>query len=281
MKNLLILGLVTIAALWFVLYGVGMVASTDPENQTQIESSESSPKSVQPDTNTLETTINQLINDNPDLALSIAITDLNTGKTYQYGDSASFIAASTTKLITAATVLNKIETGEFSLDSRINGMSVREQLKQLIEVSNNEVWANLKAYIGTTELDQYAQQIGLTTYDSATNTIASSDMALFLSQLYEGKILNASHTQLLLSHMEQADMNQYIPAAVPAGFTTYHKAGYLEDRLHDVAIIKDDDRTFVLVIFTKDAVPYDFVNGTTIMHEVTSAAINAFLLDKN
>lgn len=275
MKIFLIIGLLIISSIWFTLY-----SSSDSSNDTtraQAQMSESSESVPDIDTTSLTTTINQLTSNNPDLAISVSITDLRTGKSYQYGDSDTFIAASTTKLITAVAILDRVEAGELTLDSYIAGTSVREQLQQLIEVSNNEVWANLKAYIGTTELNHYAGEIGLTTYDSATNTITSSDMALLLSKLYEGELLNATYTELLLSYMEQADMDQYIPAAVPSGLTTYHKAGYLEDRLHDTVIIEDDDRAFVLVVFTKGTAPYDFVNGTDILHQITSAGVNTFL----
>jgi beta-lactamase class A len=80
--------------------------------------------------------------------------------------------------------------------------------------------------------------------------MTSSDQAEILSKLYQGKLLNKAHTDLLLSFMQNTNNEDMIPKVNPGG-TLYHKYGQLEDRLHDSAIINYKNRPIVLVIYTK------------------------------
>jgi beta-lactamase class A len=76
--------------------------------------------------------------------------------------------------------------------------------------------------------------------------------------------------------MQQADMRNYIVAAIPSGTDVYHKVGYLADRLHDAAIIKRGDRSYVLVIFSKSSGAYDYYRGSQVFGEITETSLQAF-----
>ena len=221
--------------------------------------------------------LNQLINQSS-LEVGVSITDLSTNTNYDYGlHSTGYVAASTTKLVSAALYLHDVEQGQASLNDPMGDSTASDELKQMIVVSDNDAWVDFNDYLGHPALLQYAQSLSISDYNPDDNTITADSLALLLTKLYQGKLLNSSHTQLLLSYMSQADYTQYIEAAVPSGVKFYHKAGYLDDRAMDAAIIDNGKHSYVLVIFTKDpSGAYDQDAGQQAFHSITTATLSAF-----
>jgi beta-lactamase class A len=179
-------------------------------------------------------TINSVIGQNP-LDISVSITDLDTNQTYHYGDDADFEAASTTKLLTAIMFLHQIEIGKAKMNDTIAGQKAGVALQKLIVNSDNDAWDGFIAKLTFANQEKYAHSLGLSSYSRLDNTVSSNDIALLLTQLYQNKLLNKTNTDLLLGYMKQASERQYIVRNVPTGVTVYHKAGYMEDRVHDAA----------------------------------------------
>ena len=222
--------------------------------------------------------IQTIINANADLDMSVSLTDLQTGKTYHYGDGASFDAASIIKLITATAYLHQVEQGTASLDDPVGDGTARDQLEQMIVNSDNDAWLNMENAVGLDAQQAYADNLGLSSYQVTGNIISSDDIATLLTKLAGGKLLDDSDTQLLLGYMQQANYRDYIVAAVPSNVTVYHKVGILDDHLHDAAIIKKGDRSYVLVIFSKsDTGTYDYNRGSQIFGNITKDTLHAFL----
>jgi beta-lactamase class A len=251
-----------------IIFRNGPVATTKAEDQQVILPSIDEPS--------LSSTINAILAET-DLDTGVAITDLQTHKTYTYGEPASYIAASTTKLLTASLFLHQVELGKASMNDKIDGLPAAQQLKALIVDSDNSAWTGFNDELTRSGLAAYAKSLGLNTYKVADNTITVKDVASLLTQLYNKELLNKEHTDLLLSYMQNASEDQYIPAVVPASATVYHKAGWLEDRMHDTAIIKDGDRSYVLVIFSKDmSGSYSVDEGLNVFHAITKATVATF-----
>jgi beta-lactamase class A len=223
--------------------------------------------------------INSVIQANPSMDVGVAIEDLNSGKAYHYGLSDPFIAASVGKLLTATLFLHEVENGQQSLDQQLSYGTAGYELQQMIEQSDNTAWDDLNTLLSHETLENYATQIGLSNYDPDQNTLTVDDIALLLSKLYKGELLNSSNTNLLLSYMHDANFDSYIPASIPTGVKVYHKAGWLDDRVHDAAIIDNGKQAYVLVIFTKmnDGSNYDDVLGHQIFAGITTATVQAFL----
>jgi beta-lactamase class A len=222
-------------------------------------------------------TINSVIGQNP-LDISVSITDLDTNQTYHYGDDADFEAASTTKLLTAIMFLHQIEIGKAKMNDTIAGQKAGVALQKLIVNSDNDAWDGFIAKLTFANQEKYAHSLGLSSYSRLDNTVSSNDIALLLTQLYQNKLLNKTNTDLLLGYMKQASERQYIVRNVPTGVTVYHKAGYMEDRVHDAAIITNGKRSYVLTIFTKDQNGgYDETAGEQVFQQVTAATLKAFL----
>lgn len=221
--------------------------------------------------------IQSVIDQHPELDLSVSLTDLQTGKSYNYGDGSSFTAASVGKLVTTATFMNKVEKGTTSLSQTVGGFTAKTEIQKMLVESDNTAWKNMEEAVTLSAQQAYAESIGMTSYDANENTVSSSDIALLLTKLSSGKLFNDDHTGLVLSYMAQANYRGYIVAAVPDGVDVYHKVGLLEDRVHDAAIIKKGDRSFVLVIFSKaKSGSYDFSQAPPLFDAITTDSLQAF-----
>lgn len=229
------------------------------------------------DSDTLSQEINALLDQYSTMDVSVSIADISTGKTFQYGDDAGYVAASVTKLITACLYLHEVESGNASMTTVIDGTSANDLLQALIVNSDNTAWTSLNNYLGATALSNYASSIGMASYDESTNLITSQDIALLLTKLYKQQLLNSSNTNLLLSYMQQANYASYIPAAVSSSITVYHKAGVLDDRFHDAAILYDGTHAYVLVIFSKTSGAYNATAGQALFHAISAASSQTIL----
>jgi beta-lactamase class A len=228
------------------------------------------------DEQSLADAIQSVVTANPQMDLSVSIVDLQTKKTYHYGDMESYTAASITKLMTIALFLQETETGKTSLTQEVAGVSARTLLERLIVDSDNEAWHVLNDALTHDALKIYASSIGIESYDPDANIIRTDDVALLLGKLAGGQLLNNANTDLLLSFMSRAGMRNYLVAGVPAGASAYHKTGYLSDRFHDAAIVKKGDRSFVLVAFSKTSGSYDFSKGATVFQGLASSVSSVF-----
>jgi beta-lactamase class A len=222
--------------------------------------------------------INSVIQTYPDVEVGVAIQDLNNGTTYHYGVSNPFVAASVSKVLTAALFLHQVETGQQTLDEQLDGGSAQYELQQMIEQSDNDAWQSLNDLLTHDALQSYAAHVGLSNYDPDQNSLTVDDISLLLGKIYKGQLLNPAHTQQLLNYMKDANFDSYIPASVPSGVKVYHKAGWLDDRVHDAAIIDNGKHPYVLVIFTKDdSGVYDSDEGHQIFSSITTATVKAFI----
>ncbi len=244
-------------------------ASQDPNNFQEI---------YRIDRAGLDRAVEEVIDANPRLDIGVAIIDLQTHQTYHYGETASFDGASIGKLITATALLHKVEMNKLYLNDRIGDKTVEELLKAMIVDSDNDAWTKLNTNLTKPELNRYAHMLGLESYMAEDNTLTADNIALLIAKFAEQKLLNAEHNSLLLSLMKDADMRNFIVKAVPDGVNVYHKGGYLDDRLHDAAIIQKGDRSYVLVVFSKSLTgKYDYIKGSQVFGAITKATLKTFL----
>lgn len=279
---------ITVAGLGICLITISLISKNaffnNGDGETSIASASeeetmkkpSEPPKRQIDTSNLQTTLDQIIKKYP-YDTSVSVVDMNSGKLIQTGDTYPFIAASTTKILTALFYMDKVEAGQASLQTKIGGKTAQEQLKLAVTDSDNEAWAQLNSYLGKSDLMDYAKRQNILSYDSTKNTITSNDMAQLMANLYSRKLINEAHTTLLLSWMQNTSEERFIPSAVPEGMKLYHKAGYLPDRVHDVAVIDNGSAPFVIVIYSKSYTPsYDYIVGQKLFRQVTDHTIATF-----
>ena len=275
---LVIIGLFAIKG-WNSYFATGSAASSDSASSNTETEAQATKYSV--DSTALDD-IQEVINKYSNtMDISVAVTDLQTGKSYHYGDSASFTAASVGKLVTVATFLHEVDNGSATLDQGVGGTTAKEEIRAMLVDSDNTAWHNMEMTVTLDAQQAYAQTIGLTSYNATDNTISSDDVAKLLTKLAEGKLFADQYAQLMLGYMQQANYRGYIVAAIPDGVTVYHKVGLLEDRVHDAAIIKKGDRSYALVIFSKTGGAYDFSKAAPLFSSITKDTLQAFFGSSN
>jgi beta-lactamase class A len=225
----------------------------------------------------LQADIDALLQRATNLDLSVSVTDISTAIEHHYGSTDPAEAASVAKLFTAIMYLHQVEQGHAALSDTIDGDSAQRQLERMIVESDNDAWQSLNNVLTLSGLNEYSASIGLASFDASANTVKSSDIGLLLTKLYRQELLDSSYTQLLLSYMERAGQRDFIVADAPPGAKVYHKAGWLEDRLNDSAIISSGGRTYALVIFSKDrSGEYDYAAGEAVFAAITQRIAHAF-----
>jgi beta-lactamase class A len=266
-----LIGLVAIIVL--VLFGFTIL------NEARTTAQPRDQRSYRLDEAALANAINSELAAQPKLDVSVSLVDLQTGRHYHYGDTSSYGSASIGKLVSAAAYLQKIELGQASLDDLVGAKTGRQQLELMITKSDNTAWHDINQLVTADGLKAFTASIGLNSYEPTENLLISDDVAVLLDKLASYQLLTNDHTDLLLSLMEQANMRDYIVAGTPAGAVTYHKVGYLQDRLHEAAIIHKGDRAFALVIFSKSAGMYDFSKGSALFQAITKQTAPIFFED--
>ena len=254
--------------------------STESVNRERLRQRFQANQQTAVDVSQLDSEINAIIAQNPDIVFGVSIKDLGSGSVYNYGNLEGMTAASVTKVLTAVYYLKQVELGNRSLGTTMpNGYSAEYNLEQMIVVSDNDAWHVLNENLGYTNMQNYAHGIGLVTYDYTDNTISSSDTAKLFGDLYERVLINESNTQLLLSYMERANYRDLIIPAVPAHDTVYHKAGEYLVNLNDAAIITNGTRAIVLSIYTESTEYYDKSRASYLMQQITTPALATFQLN--
>lgn len=206
--------------------------------------------------------------------VGVAVGDTAGGAVRTFGDEAAFAAASTAKLITAAAYFQRVEAGEARLDEALGNYTAAFQLKAMITNSNNDSWLLLMDRLGYRRLSQYAASIGVT-YDPEDNRLTPGEMALVLTKLYSGDLLNPSNTAQLLGYMQDTNNEALIPAASGRSITVYHKYGQLGGVLHDAALLEHRGSTYALVIFTEGADERDEAERSQTIRDLTRAVVDA------
>jgi len=213
---------------------------------------------------------------NPDITFSISTTNLNSGYSQTFGNDLPMDAASVGKLFTAILFMHEVETGQQSLSENIAGQNAKVVLKQLINQSDDGIWLTLNDRLSHQALTNYAQNLGLSSYNSSTNTVSSQDVATLLQKLYQDKLLSVQHTNTLLSYMQNTNYEQFISPAVPSGVSIYHKVGLINDNVNDAAIITKGDRSCVLVIFSDGHGTQDWDMRAATMQQMARDVISTY-----
>lgn len=216
----------------------------------------------------LDAEIDGVIKANSAYRLGVALIDVRDGEVHEYGVKTKFVAASTGKILAAAAYYHLVETGKASLATRMGASTAGQQIRQMVQQSNNESWALILAAVGHKGLTDYAASLGIP-YDRTVNGLTPAEMGRTLSELYSGRLLNAANTAQLLSYMQQTNYEVLIPAAAPPEVSVFHKYGLLEGYLHDASVLVQGDRAYIFVVYTLGVGASDMAARTRVIHQLT------------
>lgn len=222
----------------------------------------------------LDDQISAIIAANSAYALGVSLIDLSDGVVHGYGVQGNFVAASTAKILAASAYYHLVETGRASLNAPMGGTTAGDQIRQMVQQSNNNSWALILSAVGYWGIAAYAASIGIT-YDCTVNLLTPEEMARTLELLYAGRLLNGRHTAQLLSYMQNTNFETLIPPAVPPGIEVFHKYGLLYGNLHDASVLVKDGRAFVFVVYTRGLGYSDMGPRTWIIQQLTRTVTDA------
>ncbi|BCW67315.1 hypothetical protein NicSoilB4_20780 [Arthrobacter sp. NicSoilB4] len=224
----------------------------------------------------LDAEINAVIRANKAYRVGVALIDLGDGQVHEYGVKTKFVAASTAKILAAEAYYHLVETGKASLTTRMGASTAGQQIRQMVQQSNNESWALIMAAVGQKGLTDYAASLGIP-YDRTVNGLTPAEMATTLAELYSGRLLNSANTAQLLSYMQNTNYEVMIPAAAPPGIDVFHKYGLLNGNLHDASILVQGERAVVFVVYTQGKDMSDMAARTRVIQQLTGkVAAGAF-----
>jgi beta-lactamase class A len=251
------------------------IVTTKPESDNQpIDSAQ------QANLDNMKATINKVINNNPDINLQIAITNINNGDEYNFGQTSPMTAGSVSKIIVATDFLKEVEDGSQSMDETLDdGNTASVDLNSMIVQSSDSAWQAFIDQLTQNQIQKYATSIGVTTFNFNDNSLTARDTSDVLASLYDGSLLNISDTQLILSYLKSANYKQFILPAVPNTDTVYHKIGLYSDNVNDATIITNDNQTISLVIFTNGNGVYNWDQRAQLMQEITKAVLDYYNLN--
>lgn len=170
----------------------------------------------------------------------------------ELNEDQQFASASTYKLFVAYSMFEAVNGGEWDWEDRLLGSRTLGQcFDAMIIESDNECSERWLELVGPATVQKQMTQLGLTDTNvewSAMRTTAS-DLAHFLSEVVVGDALNGNDLARLGDAMEQQEFREGIPAGVGSA-VVWDKVGFLDQYLHDAAVVKSDKGEMILVILT-------------------------------
>lgn len=236
-----------------------------------------SPTPLPFDASKLPDAIKTVLAEYPEVTTSVTFLDINSGALVDVEGDRPFTAASTSKLVTAGLFLNQVADGKATMSQKIGSWPADFQIEQLIKQSNTVSWGYFNTLLGYGPQQTFGRELGMTTFTSSNteNSMSTNDMAVLLQKLYKGEVVNEAHTKLMLSHMQNTNEESFIPPAVPKEMQLYHKTGFLDDIIHDGAIIDDGKNPFVLVVFTNGNDTYNIKRRAELFQAITKTVLES------
>lgn len=163
-----------------------------------------------------------------------------------YNGDQQFVTASTYKLLVAYSLLKRIDAGTKDWDSNADCFN------KMISLSDNACAEAFLNGLGLSNVSKDINTIGLTnsTFMKTGGPFATAnDLALLLGMLQSGQNFSTVNRDRLIGAMQKNIFRKGIPAG--ANGTVADKVGFMDDLLHDAAIVSGPSGTYVLVIMTK------------------------------
>lgn len=183
----------------------------------------------------------------------ISVVELGgMGRMASVNGDRKYVTASTYKLFIVYFVLKDLESGRLKWDDVItSGLNVRQCFEEMIVRSANRCALAYKARYGAANVVNKMHELGFGSVEHNSTWWASpNDMALYMKKLERGELLQGESREFLLGLLKRQVWRYGIPTGI-RGVPIADKVGFLEDYIHDLAIVYSPKRTYILTIMTK------------------------------
>lgn len=203
----------------------------------------------------------------------IYFANLKDGTSFGSNEYEQFTAASVNKVSLITALYYLAEHGKMDLNEQITlqerdiqdygtgslryqkpggTYSLQTLAKLALKESDNTAAYILGQKIGHATVQEVIDGFGLTQTSIDDNTTSSYDLYLLFKGIYEHKFISEAHAKEIMGYMTETDIEDRIPAALPAGTVVSHKTGDAVGFLHDAGIITRGDDVYFLSVLTSD-----------------------------
>lgn len=210
----------------------------------------------------------------------IVVRELNGRlRTAEYQPDQSMTTASTYKVFLVYAFLHAVEQGDVAFDTPLPiGYSPEECIDRLLLRSENECAYDLGNTVGWDGIDLLLPQYDYTAtrlnnYDANGQTTnadkksSARDEALLMERLASGTLLDAGHTEMVLSRLKQQVHRERVPAGVPEGIVVADKPGWLDGVENDTAIVYGPKSTYVITIMSDSSSTVPLADLSRLVYE--------------
>jgi beta-lactamase class A len=227
------------------------------------------------DTN-LKNSINAYLAMQPGSYSVTALEIGGAGREIQINDRKSHDPASVFKLFYALMVLEKVQLGTWSLNTRIgSNESVSICLKMMLSYSDNQCTQDFRKKLGNKFVNARLKDLGFVDSRISTDTrgnyvtkrTSTRDVAKLLVGLERGQLLNQSNTSRFKEYLKGQIWRARISSALQAGTQVASKSGQLLTPAGmieaDSAIVYGPTSTYVLVVLGNNGASGSVIRGVS------------------
>ena len=212
------------------------------------------------------------------------------------------IAASLYKLGVLAEAERRVEAGELRYGTEVviqseditedgsfedagTVLTLDEALEAMITISDNGSALALWHILGGANIDATLEKAGIPNFhvafdDSEDNWVTPRAMGTFFTLLAKRQLISPAASDRMLARLQRQQINNRLPAQLPAGVVVAHKTGNLVGATHDAGIIYTKSGPRVVVVMTWDAPDDDADNfissiGASVYSAILEPAANA------
>lgn len=167
----------------------------------------------------------------------------------------------------SAYTLDPTDDSDSAMYARVGtDVPVRDLVERMITRSSNLATNAVIELVGAPKAQATAQSLGAATMqvrrgvedDKAfakglNNTTTARDLGVLLEAIALDRAASPDGTREMLAILERQELNEEIPAGLPAGTRVAHKTGQITGVLHDAAIVfpPEGRAPFILVVLTR------------------------------
>jgi beta-lactamase class A len=200
-------------------------------------------------------------------------------RTAEYQADRSMTTASTYKVFLVYAFLHAVEQGDAVFDEQLPiGYSAEACIDRLLLRSENDCAYDLGNTVGWDSIDLLLPQYdyvatSLNNYDANGQTTnadkksSARDEALLMERLASGTLLDAGHTEMMLSRLKQQIWRERVPAGVPDGVVVADKPGWLDGVQNDAAIVYGSKGTYVITIMSDGSPTAPLAQLSTLVYD--------------
>lgn len=206
---------------------------------------------------------------------AVLIKHLDTGERVAINADTQMNVASLYKLQVLYAAYVDERAGRLSLNEMLpEGWTVRQALRAMITVSDNDAAYALLRRIGTDRVNAMMYDLGLTqSYIDEWGWSTARETAILLEMIALGEAVDPAASRAMRSLLFDQQINDRIPLYLPPGIVA-HKTGELPGIRNDAGIVYGPSGPYLMVVVTSDLPDEDY--GASIIADLSLAVYQYF-----